>query len=90
MDAVELHALTDGEGGGGEGGFEAVVGGGESGEEVAEDGFAGNAEKDGAAEFVQGVQIAEEGDVLRLGFGEADAGIEDDAIGGHAGGGGDV
>jgi hypothetical protein len=59
VDAVELDALADGEGGGGEGGFEALGGGGEFGQQVAEDRFARDAKQDGATEFVEGVEVAE-------------------------------
>lgn len=76
--AVDLHALANGVSGQGKGALKPIRRGAEFGEEVAEDALAGDAEEDGATQRMEGIQPAEEGDVLRLGFAEADSGIDHD------------
>lgn len=57
---------------------------------MGDDGFAGSAEEEGEAEGAEFAEAGEEGEVLGLGFGEADAGVEDEVGAREAGALGDL
>jgi hypothetical protein len=89
VDAEDACAAFAGETCEGDGGPVAGGRGGRAGE-LADEGFAADAEEDGAAVEGEGVGMAEDGEIVFEAFAEADAWVEGDGVGVDACGGGEV
>ena len=85
VDADDLDALA-GEGEGAADGAGGAVGLFVA-DQLADEGFAGVADEQGAAEVVEAAAVGHKRGVVLVGFAEADAGIEADALAVDAGGG---
>jgi hypothetical protein len=85
VDAEDVGAAEEAGDGAGQGAGIAVEGIGLL-EDVADDGFPGDGEEDGAFELVEAIEVAEDGEVVMALLGEVDTGVEDEVIGGEAGG----
>lgn len=51
---------------------------------MTDEGFAGGAYQKGTAQVQEGIEVVEDLKVMGKGFAEADAGVEDDGLGGDA------
>lgn len=88
MDVVDAEDVSAAQGGCGDGADSACVA--EAGfglvEDFAEEAFAGDGEQDGATEGLEDVEVSADGGVVGGLFGEAQAGVEEELLGGEAGG----
>lgn len=83
MDADESGAFHDTDSAGGDGAFHALGRGEIQGQ--TDHGFPGGAEKVRIAEALEKLQVVHQFQVLLVGFGKADAGVEDNPVVRHAG-----
>src|SRR5690348_10680346 len=87
MDTDDRRAVCDAPGDGGGGGEEAVAGVGFAGD-FGEEALAAGAEDEGVPQLGELAEASEELEVVVDAFAEADAGVEEDPVGGDAGGAG--
>lgn len=85
VDTEDMGAFADGQGDR-RGGAEGAVGGAGLAGEPADETLAAGADEEAIAKGGESVEVFEEREVVLHGLAEADAGVEDDAVGGQAGG----
>lgn len=85
MDAEDAGSSLDSGGDAGDGAG-VSLGGVFDFEDFADDGFSGDGEEDGSSEFLEFVELAEDGEVVLALFCEVDSGVDDDFLCGESGG----